>query len=135
MNLFYLIATFADDTGLLAVHPDPVIASQHLQRHLSLLHDWFAVWKILLPHALAGPSECRRWTTPPSRRTPPSHLLIAPLGVDCKFAVVTIKKIYLIDSTKVWYNLNCILKCIKQGFVPNLPVLGTGTVVWRIQQR
>jgi len=23
---------------------------------------------------------------------PPSHLLIAPLGVDCKFAVVTIKK-------------------------------------------
>jgi hypothetical protein len=42
------IATFADDTGPLAVHPDPAIASQHLQRHLSLLHDWFAVWKIYI---------------------------------------------------------------------------------------
>jgi hypothetical protein len=35
------IATFADDTGLLAVHRDPVVASQRLQSHLTLLHDWF----------------------------------------------------------------------------------------------
>jgi hypothetical protein len=40
------IATFADNTGLMAVHRDPVIASQHLQSHLTLLHDWFEMWKI-----------------------------------------------------------------------------------------
>jgi len=39
-------ATFADDTGLLAVHRDPAIASQQLQSHLILLHDWFVRWKI-----------------------------------------------------------------------------------------
>jgi hypothetical protein len=33
------IATFADNTGLLAVHRDPAVASQRLQSHLTLLHD------------------------------------------------------------------------------------------------
>ena len=40
------IATFADDTGLLAVHSDPDVASQRLQNQLTLLHDWFEKWKI-----------------------------------------------------------------------------------------
>jgi hypothetical protein len=40
------IATFADDTGLLAVHRDPAVASLRLQNHLTLLHNWFAMWKI-----------------------------------------------------------------------------------------
>ena len=40
------IATFADDTALLAVHRDLAIASQRLQSHLILLHDWFVRWKI-----------------------------------------------------------------------------------------
>jgi hypothetical protein len=40
------IATFADDTGLLAVHRDPAVASLRLQNHLNLLHNWFAMWKI-----------------------------------------------------------------------------------------
>jgi len=42
----YTIATFADDTGLLAVHRDPAVASQRLQSHLILLHDSFIRWKI-----------------------------------------------------------------------------------------
>jgi len=40
------IATFADDTGLLTVHRDPAVASQRLQSHLTLLHNWFILWKI-----------------------------------------------------------------------------------------
>ena len=40
------IATFADDTGLLAVHSDPDDDSQRLQNHLTLFHDWFEKWKI-----------------------------------------------------------------------------------------
>ena len=40
------IATFSDDTGLLAVHSDPDVASQRLQNNLTLLYDWFEVWKI-----------------------------------------------------------------------------------------
>jgi hypothetical protein len=37
------IATFADDTGLLAVHRDPAVASLRLQNNLTLLHNWFAM--------------------------------------------------------------------------------------------
>jgi hypothetical protein len=40
------IATFADDTALLAVDSDPALASQKLQQHLDLLQEWFDKWKI-----------------------------------------------------------------------------------------
>lgn len=40
------IATFADDTALVAVNNDPVVASQRLQHHLNLLQHWFSKWKI-----------------------------------------------------------------------------------------
>ena len=45
------IATFADDTGLLAVHADPVVASQHLQHHLNILQEWADTWKIKINQA------------------------------------------------------------------------------------
>jgi hypothetical protein len=45
------IATFADDSGLLAIHSDPTIASQYLQVHLDILHDWFVTWKIQVNQA------------------------------------------------------------------------------------
>jgi hypothetical protein len=35
------IATYADDTALLAV-----VASRHLQHHLNLLQQWYSKWKI-----------------------------------------------------------------------------------------
>jgi len=35
------IATFANDTGLLAIHSDPTVASQYLQIHFDILHAWF----------------------------------------------------------------------------------------------
>jgi hypothetical protein len=40
------IATFADDTALLATDSDAALASQRLQNHLDLLQDWFDKWKI-----------------------------------------------------------------------------------------
>jgi len=46
MTDYTTIATFTDDTGLLAVHRDPATASQRLQSHLTLFHNWFAMWKI-----------------------------------------------------------------------------------------
>ena len=45
------IATFADDTGLLAVHTDPIVASQRLQHHLNILQAWFDTWKIKVNQA------------------------------------------------------------------------------------
>jgi hypothetical protein len=45
------IATFADDTGLLAVQSDPDVASQLLQNHLTLLYNWFEMWKIRVDSA------------------------------------------------------------------------------------
>jgi hypothetical protein len=40
------IATFADDTALLATDRDPALASQRLQHYSDLLQDWFDKWKI-----------------------------------------------------------------------------------------
>jgi len=45
------IATFADDTVLIAIHSDPTIASQYLQLHLDILHAWFDNWKIKINQA------------------------------------------------------------------------------------
>ena len=45
------IATFADDTGLLVVHTDPIVASQRLQHHLNILQAWFDTWKIKVNQA------------------------------------------------------------------------------------
>jgi hypothetical protein len=39
------IATSGDDTGLHAVHYEPIIASQHLQLHLDSHQAWFDTWK------------------------------------------------------------------------------------------
>jgi hypothetical protein len=40
------IATFTDDTALLAIDSDLALASQKLQQHLDLLQEWFDKWKI-----------------------------------------------------------------------------------------
>jgi hypothetical protein len=40
------IATYADDTALLALTEDPQVASEHLQYHLNLLQIWTERWRI-----------------------------------------------------------------------------------------
>jgi hypothetical protein len=45
-NIHTKIGTFADDTGILASHDDPVIASQRLQGHLDQLENWLRKWRI-----------------------------------------------------------------------------------------
>lgn len=40
------IATFADDTAILASDDDPNVASRHLQEHLIMIEDWAKKWKI-----------------------------------------------------------------------------------------
>jgi hypothetical protein len=40
------IATYADDTALLAVADDPQVASHRLQAHLHLLQEWTVKWRI-----------------------------------------------------------------------------------------
>jgi hypothetical protein len=40
------IATFADDTAILALDENPIIASEKLQNHLNLLQQWLRKWKI-----------------------------------------------------------------------------------------
>jgi hypothetical protein len=40
------IANFADDTGLIATHSGPLVASLHLQSYLDLLQEWFDTWRI-----------------------------------------------------------------------------------------
>jgi hypothetical protein len=39
------MATFADDTAILASHLDPNTASHNLQTHLHSLQNWFRKWK------------------------------------------------------------------------------------------
>jgi len=45
------IATFADDTGLLAVHANPIVAPQQLQHHLDILQKWVDTWEIKINQA------------------------------------------------------------------------------------
>lgn len=40
------IATFADDTAIMASHQDPTLASSHLQGHLSRVERWLKVWRV-----------------------------------------------------------------------------------------
>lgn len=40
------IATYADDTTVLASNTDPIIASKHLQDNLNEIHIWLSKWKI-----------------------------------------------------------------------------------------
>ena len=70
-------ATFPVDTGLLAVHRDPVVAFQRLQSHLTLLHNWFTPWKIrVTPTKSAQVTFNKRLVT-----CPPVVLHITPIPV------------------------------------------------------
>jgi hypothetical protein len=40
------IATYADDTVIMAASEDPPCASLYLQTHLDLLQDWLRTWRI-----------------------------------------------------------------------------------------
>jgi hypothetical protein len=40
--------TYADDTAILSESPDPVVASDNLQRHLVSVHQWLSAWKMKL---------------------------------------------------------------------------------------
>jgi hypothetical protein len=42
------IATYADDTAILASNSDPVQASSYLQNHNNLINTWAIKWKILI---------------------------------------------------------------------------------------
>lgn len=44
------IATFADDTAIIALDHDPVVASNKLQTHLDRLQNWLQKWKIKVNH-------------------------------------------------------------------------------------
>jgi hypothetical protein len=77
------IATFVDDTGLLAVHSDPIIASQHLQLHLDILQAWFDKWKIKINQA-----KCVQMTFTTTHATCPQvtvHNTPIPMQTDVKY--------------------------------------------------
>ena len=73
------IATFADDTGLLAVHADPIVASQQLQHHLNILQKWIDTWKIKINQA--KPVHVTRTLCPPVTM---NNVLI-PMQPDVKY--------------------------------------------------
>jgi hypothetical protein len=41
-----ILSTFADDTAIFTIHPDPAIASQNLQDHLHNIETWTRKWKL-----------------------------------------------------------------------------------------
>lgn len=46
-------ATFADDTALLSIHKNHLVASQQLQAHIGILENWLELWRIQV-----NPSKC-----------------------------------------------------------------------------
>lgn len=61
------MATFADDTAILASHTDSKTASRNLQKHLNKVNEWFKRWKIKANEAksLHVTYTMRRDTCPP----------------------------------------------------------------------
>lgn len=45
-NANVTIATFADNTAVLAIHSDPILASRYLQESLCLIQDWLKRWRV-----------------------------------------------------------------------------------------
>jgi hypothetical protein len=41
-----LVADYADDKAIISINNDPVIASHHLQNHLSLMEEWYTNWRL-----------------------------------------------------------------------------------------
>jgi hypothetical protein len=41
-----LTATYADDTAMLASHPNPITATEHLHHHLRRLEQWLKQWRV-----------------------------------------------------------------------------------------
>jgi hypothetical protein len=39
------MATFVDDTAILALDQNPIVASEKLQNHLNVLQQWLCKWK------------------------------------------------------------------------------------------
>jgi hypothetical protein len=65
------IATFADDTALLATNSDPALATQQLQYHLDLLQEWCDKWKIKINHTKSSQItfKTKRMNCPPVTNT------------------------------------------------------------------
>lgn len=40
------IATYADDTAIMCVNPNPAIASANLQKHIFEIEEWLKIWRI-----------------------------------------------------------------------------------------
>lgn len=59
-------ATFADDTALISVHENPIIASQQLQNHIRKVEKWLDLWRIRV-----NPSKCAHVTFALKRGTCP----------------------------------------------------------------
>lgn len=44
------LATYADDTAIMASHHDPRMASHRLQNHLNKIENWLSLWRIKVNH-------------------------------------------------------------------------------------
>jgi hypothetical protein len=77
------IATFADETGLLAIHTDPIVASQQLQHHLNFLQACFDKWKVKINQVKAAhvTFTTRRTLCPPVTM----NSILIPMQIDVKY--------------------------------------------------
>ena len=85
-----LIATYADDTAILASHTDPIIAGRHLQQHLDKLEHWLKRWRIR-----ANESKSTHITfTLRSGECPAAHLngTIIPQGTTIKYLGINLDR-------------------------------------------
>jgi hypothetical protein len=60
------VGTFTDDTAMMAVHEEPILASGKLSEYLTLLEEWLHKWKI----AVNGMKSCNVTFTPRKEKCP-----------------------------------------------------------------
>ena len=153
-------STFADDTAIISVHENPLIASNILQTHISQLEDWLERWKIKVndKKCIHITFTLRRETCPPvqiNNQNIPQHTNVKYLGIhfdrrltwkihiDAKLTQIKLKTVQLtwLIGRNSKLSLDCKLLLYKSIIKPiwcyGIQIWGTASVsnVEKLQRR
>lgn len=153
-------STFADDTAIISVHENPLIASNILQTHISQLEDWLERWKIKVndQKCIHITFTLRRETCPPvqiNNQNIPQHTNVKYLGIhfdrrltwkihiDAKLTQIKLKTVQLtwLIGRNSKLSLDCKLLLYKSIIKPiwcyGIQIWGTASVsnVEKLQRR
>jgi hypothetical protein len=110
---YTLVADYADDKVIISVNNDPVIASRHLQNHLSLMEEWYTNWRLKINQSKSVHCTFTLRTTPCPAVS--IHGITIPNSQAVKYLGLTLDRrltwAHHIKSKRI--NLNSCLRLLK----------------------